>query len=261
MIMSSTAFRFVLVLAAAFTAMPSAAEEDPVYLGTAGNYAILTKTGISTVPTSAIIGDIAVSPIAATAITGFSLTRDSTGTFFTSSQLTGRAYSADATAPTPTDLTTAVSDMEAAYTYAAGLVSQGANKTNIGAPVGTLGGEGFGSNVTQLTPGVYTFTTSVNIGADLHLSGTATDVFIFRTTGDLKQVEGTEMILDGGVLAKNVFWQIAGHAEIGIGAHFEGILLVKTSILFETGSSLYGRALSQTACDLQVATITQPSAK
>ena len=85
----------------------------PVNLGTAGNFAILAKSGISTVPTSAVTGDMGVSPIAATAMTGFSLILDSTGTFSTSSQVTGKAYAADYTSPTPSNLTTAVSNMEA----------------------------------------------------------------------------------------------------------------------------------------------------
>jgi hypothetical protein len=267
MIMSSTAFRFVLVLAAAFTAMPSAAEEDPVdpvILGAAGNYVILSKSGISTVPPSTITGNIAVSPIAATAMTGFSLVENPVGKYFESAQVVkgdniGRAFSADATPPTPAHLTTAVSNMEAAYTDAASRPSQ-EGKNEIGAPVGTLGGELYGSSTNKLAPGVYTFTSNVIIGYNLHLSGSATDVFIFRTTGNLNQVGGTQVILHGGALAKNVFWQVAGSAEIGDGAHMQGILLVKTSILFKTGSILDGRALSQTACDLQVATITQPSA-
>src|SRR5665647_2180802 len=60
----------------------------PVSLGTAGQFAILAKSGISTVPTSDITGDIGVSPIAATAITGFSLIADSTNVFSTSVQVT-----------------------------------------------------------------------------------------------------------------------------------------------------------------------------
>jgi hypothetical protein len=52
---------------------------DTVLLGAAGNYVILAKTGISTVHTSGITGDIAVSPIAAAAITGFDLTMASSG--------------------------------------------------------------------------------------------------------------------------------------------------------------------------------------
>lgn len=70
-----------------------------------------------------IAGNVAVSPIAATALTGFSLTLDSTGTFSTSSQVTGKLYGASYSAPTPATLTTAVSDMETAYTDAAGRIS------------------------------------------------------------------------------------------------------------------------------------------
>jgi hypothetical protein len=36
----------------------------------------------------------------------------------------------------------------------------------------------------------------------------------------------------------------------------EGILLVKTDVIFKTGSSLSGRILAQTRADLQMATIT-----
>ena len=53
-------------------------------------------------------------------------------------------------------------------------------------------------------------------------------------------------------------WQIAGHVEAGEGAHLEGIFLVKTAVLFKTASSLNGRVLTQTSCDLQMATIVQP---
>merc|ERR1740133_394475 len=68
-----------------------------------------------------INGDIAVSPIAATAITGFSLILDSTTTFSKSTMVKDehKAYAADYTSPTSTKLTTAVGDMETAYTAAA----------------------------------------------------------------------------------------------------------------------------------------------
>jgi hypothetical protein len=49
----------------------------PVNLGAAGRFAILSKSGVSTVPGSMVTGDIGVSPIAASAITGFSQTLDS----------------------------------------------------------------------------------------------------------------------------------------------------------------------------------------
>jgi hypothetical protein len=46
-----------------------------------GGHAILAKTDISTMPASSITGDIAVSPITATAITGFDLSLDSEESF------------------------------------------------------------------------------------------------------------------------------------------------------------------------------------
>jgi hypothetical protein len=67
----------LLLLSAVAFVNAATASIDTVELGTAGNYVILTKTGISTVPTSAITVDSAVSPIAATAITGFGLVMDS----------------------------------------------------------------------------------------------------------------------------------------------------------------------------------------
>ena len=59
--------------------------------------------------------------------------------------------------------------------------------------------------------------------------------------------------------AKNIFWQVAGSVIVGAGAHMEGIILAKTSVLFETGSSLNGRVLAQTACALQMVNITEPT--
>ena len=91
----------------------------PVNLRTAGNYVILAKSGISTIPTSAIVGDIGVSPIDQTAITGFSLIADPSNVFATSSQVTGRIFAADFADPTPSNLTTAVGDKETAYIDAA----------------------------------------------------------------------------------------------------------------------------------------------
>src|SRR5450759_1005553 len=92
-----------------------------VNLGTAGDFVILAKTAVSTTGTTAITGDIGLSPAAASFITGFGLVMDATGTFSTSVPLilvTGKVYASDYTPPTPAKMTTAVSDMEAAYTDA-----------------------------------------------------------------------------------------------------------------------------------------------
>jgi hypothetical protein len=234
-------------------------KEAGVDLLTAGDYVILTKTGISTVPDSAITGDIAVSPISAEAMTGFSLSMDSGNEFSTSTQMVGKAFAANYASPIPTHLTTAVSEMETAYTDAGGRPNPDAARIDLG--TGVLGGA-YGGATAKLTPGVYTFGTDVNVAETIYFEGSGlgagqgdTDVFIIQMTGNLKQAANTEVILTGGALAKNIFWQVAGAVTVGAGAHMEGILLVKTDVLFETGSSLSGRVLAQTACNLQKATI------
>ena len=89
-----------------------------VDLGAAGNYVILAKTAITNIPTSAVTGDMGLSPAATSYITGFALT-DATG-YATSPQVTGKIYAADMADPTPINLTTAVENMITAYNDAAG---------------------------------------------------------------------------------------------------------------------------------------------
>jgi hypothetical protein len=219
----------------------------PVLLGTAGNYVILTKTGVSTVPASVITGNVAVSPAATTYLTGFSLTKVGT-TSATSTQVTGTLYGADMTAPTSSNLTTAVSDMETAYTDAAGRVTP--DFLNQGS--GELGGS-------TLAPGLYTFTTGVTMSSDVTIAGGSTDVWIFQIPGTLNMSSAKNIILSGGAKAKNIFWQVAGFVEIGTNAHFEGIILSQTEIRLKTGASINGRALAQTAVTLDQSTVTQPA--
>ncbi|CAE8671767.1 unnamed protein product [Polarella glacialis] len=152
--------KFVLIAALGAIASVSAAGPAAVNLGKAGTYAILSKSGISTVPTSAITGNIGVSPIASTAITGFSLKMDSTNRSATSTQVTGSVYAADYAAPTPEDLTVTIGDMEIAYTDAAGRTPP--DHLNLGS--GDLGGKTLG-------PGLYKFGSSVIIPTDCTISG------------------------------------------------------------------------------------------
>jgi hypothetical protein len=172
-----------------------------VDIGSACNYAILAKSGISTVPTSAITGNIAVSPIASGAITGFSQVMDSSKEFSTASQFTGKAFAADYGAPTPGHLTTAVYDMEDAYTDALQLPNTDAKRENIGG--GTIGGH-------TLFPGVYTFTTGVAITSDITFDGGRYDVFIIQIGASLTQAANTQVILAGCAQTKNIFWQVTG---------------------------------------------------
>ncbi len=219
-----------------------------VDLGTAGNYAILSKTGISTTGTTHITGDIAVSPESLTAITGFSETLDSGGTFATSALVTGELFAADMTAPTPIDLTTAVSDMETAYTDAAGRVTP--DFTELGA--GEIGG-------LTLDPGLYKWGTGVLVTSDVTLNGSATDVWIFQIGQDLKLEDGKAVVLTGGALPENVFWQVAGEVTLQAGTTFNGIVLSQTGIILKSGAVFNGRALAQTAVTLISNDVNEPA--
>jgi len=221
----------------------------PVNLHTAGNYAILAKSGISTVPPSAVTGDIGVSPIDATAITGFSLILDGTGKFSTSSQLTGKAYAATYAVPTPAILTMAVGDMQTAYLDAEGRTLP--DFTELGS--GNIGGM-------TLAPGLYKWGTSVTIPTDVTLAGGPNAVWIFQIGGNLTIAGATKVILSGGAQVQNIFWQVAGGVGVDLGttSQFDGIILAKAGINLQTGASLHGRLLAQTAVTLDANAVTSP---
>ena len=226
----------------------------PVILGTAANYAILAKTGVDTKPTSAVTGNVGVSPAAATYLTGWSQTANGAPiTYSTSVQVVTpyQLHAADYTGGTTSnDLTIAVLNMQAAYTDAAGRTATSAATTNVGA--GTL------TDLT-LVPGVYEWGSNVTIPTDLTLSGAATDVWIFKVAGTLDMASAKSVILAGGASAKNIFWQVSGAVTIGTGTHFKGIILGQTSITMGTNSSINGRLLAQTAVNLDATTVTQPA--
>ena len=219
----------------------------PVVLGTAGDYVILAKTGISTVPTSAITGDIGLSPAAASYLTGWGLVLDSTGVFATSSQVTGKVYAANYAPPTPSNLTTAVNDMLTAYTDAAG---RAPDYTELGA--GNIGGM-------TLPPATYKWSTGVLIPTSVTLNGGPNDVWIFQIAKGITMSSGAKVILTGGALPKNIFWQSAGVVAIGTTAHMEGVILSQTGITLNTGASVNGRLLAQTAVTLNNNAVTQPA--
>jgi hypothetical protein len=220
----------------------------PVLLGTAGDFVILAKSGITNVPQSTITGDIGVSPIAAESMTGFSLIADSSNQFATSTEVTGRVYAATYASPTPVKMTTAISDMETAYTDASGRVNPNFNELN----TGLIGG-------LTLAPGLYKWTSNVELSDDVTINGGSNDTWIFHSTGSVNIAANKKIILAGGAQAANIVWVIAGEMTVLAGAHLEGIVIVKTAANFVTGASLNGRVLAQTAVSLQKNTITQRS--
>jgi Ice-binding-like len=213
----------------------------PVSLGTAGTFAILSKSGVTDVYASAVTGDVGTSPITGAAL------------LLTCGEVSGKMYVVDAAGPSCAIkhgpfLTTVIGDMETAYTDAAGRTSP--NFTELGA--GEVGG-------LTLVPGLYKWGTGLLISTDVTLSGGPNDVWIFQVAGTLDQANATRITLAGGALAKNIFWQVAGAVTIGTTAHFEGVVLGQTLIAVNTGASVNGRLLAQTAVTLQMNAVTQPA--
>jgi len=217
-----------------------------VDLGTAANFVILAKSAISTIPNSAITGDVGLSPAATSYMTGFSLT-DWTG-YATSDQVTGFLYAADMASPTPSILTTAVSDMETAYVDAAGRP----NPDFVNLLSGDISG-------LTLEPGLYKWDNTVIINSFVTLSGGQDDVWIFQISEGITMAAGASVILDGSVQPQNIFWQAFGDVVLGTEAHLEGIVLSSTAINLGTGATVNGRLLSQTAVTLDQSTVTQPT--
>ncbi|MBC8046903.1 MAG: DUF3494 domain-containing protein [Fimbriimonadaceae bacterium] len=212
-----------------------------VDLGAAGKFVILSKSGITDAYPSVITGNVGTSPITGAAI------------HLTCTEVTGAIYSVDAAGPLPcalinaSGLTTAVSDMQTAYTDAAGRPDP--DFFNLGA--GNIGGM-------TLTPGLYKWTSGLIIPTDIMLSGGPHDIWIFQIDGTLKLSSAVQMTLSGGARPKNIYWQVAGAVSLGTTSHFEGILLGKTAIHMKTGATLKGRMFAQTAVTLEMNTVTKP---
>jgi len=226
----------------------------PVLLGAAGTFAILTKAAITDVSPSIISGDVGATPISGTAIgvTCAEVNAVVPGTIFDNDggYTGGGAPDVTCRVTDAPSLDAARVAMEAAFTDAAGRTAGVGPFLNLGG--GTLAG-------LTLVPGVYTWGSNVTIPTDLTLSGGANDVWIFQITGTLDIATGKKVLLSGGALAKNIFWQVAGVVTLQAGSQFEGIILAQTNIAMVTGASANSRLLAQTAVTLQQNTVTQPA--
>jgi hypothetical protein len=219
----------------------------PVGLGSASTFVILAKSATSNVPTSAITGNIGLSPAAASFITGLSLVHTAGTASATSAQVTGTIFAADYAVPTPANLTTAIGDMQTAYTTAAGRTLP----DHVGLGAGNIGG-------LTLPPGLYKWSNSVTIPVNVTLSGSANDTWIFQIAGGLTIAAAKRVVLSGGALPQNVVWQVAGIVSLGTTSHFEGVVLGKTQITLGTGASVNGRLFAQTQVTLAGNAVVQP---
>lgn len=219
-----------------------------VNLGTAGDFVILTKTGISTTGTTLVTGHIGVTPATSTAITGFSPTMDASGEFATSDYVVGNIYAADYAPPTPDYVSTAMSDQEEAFTNAMGMTTDVINELGAGDISGMT-----------LVPGLYKWGTGLLITNEgVTLEGGPNDTWVFQIADDFTVSNDAQITLAGGANVDNIYWITSTQALIGSNVDFKGNLLAQTLISLTNGSNVDGRLLSQSEVTLDASTVTIP---
>jgi hypothetical protein len=204
--------------------------QPTIELGAASNFVVLAGSLVSNIPTSAVTGNIGLSPSAGSMITGLG-----------GNEVTGGIYTVYATGPAGSTqdvvgLTAAKGDLTTAYNTAAGRTS-----TDIVLLAGNIGG-------LTLTPGLYKSSGSLEISSGnltFDAKGNSEAVFIIQIASSLTTSSGRKVILKGGALASNIFWQVGTSATLGTTSVFKGSIMADQSISLNTGARIEGRLLAR----------------
>jgi hypothetical protein len=195
-----------------------ATAQTSVVLGSTSTLAVLAGASVTSTGATVITGNMALSP--GSSIGGFP-----------PGILNGVQHINDATSDQ------AKLDLTAAYNDLAGRTS-----TDIVTLSGNIGG-------LTLTPGLYKSTSSLAISSgDLTLDakGNANAIFVIQIATTLTTTSGRKVILSGGALAANIYWQVGSSATFGTTSAFKGNVLAMQSITMNTGATIDGRLLART---------------
>ena len=193
-------------------------EMQSVPMGKTSNFAILAGAAVTSTGETNITGDLGLSP--GTSVGGFP-PGILIGTQLINDEIANQAKL----------------DLTIAYNDAAGRTSK--DMVTLSGNIGGL----------TLTPGLYKSTSSLEISSGdvtFDAKGNADAVFIIQIASSLTTTPGRKVILTGGALASNIFWQVSSSASFGTTTVFKGTVMALESITFDTGATLEGRALART---------------
>ena len=186
-----------------------------VNLGTADSFSVLAGSTVTNTGPTIMSGDLGLSP--GSSVTGAPV-------------VLGQTHVDDHVA------IGAKNDLTTAYNDAAARPSNGSAGTE-------LAGQSF-------TPGTYSATSSLLLSSGsvtLNAQGDPNAVFIFQVGSTLTTGSNTSVHLAGGAQACNVFWQVGSSATLGTGTQFVGTVMALASVTANTGATIQGRLLAQTA--------------
>jgi hypothetical protein len=192
-------------------------QQNAIPLAGAVNFTILAGSAVTNTGPTTVNGDIGLSP--GSSVGGFP-----------PGILVGTQHINDVT------VNQAKIDLTTAYNDAMGRVC-----TDIVTLSGNIGG-------LTLTPGLYKSTSSMAISSGdvtFDAKGNANAVFIIQIASSFTTTSGRKVILAGGALASNIYWQVGSSATFGTTSVLKGNFFVMQSITFNTGATLDGRALTR----------------
>ncbi len=223
----------ILTLVTALT-FPNLSFGQAPNLGTASSYALFTAVG-------------AFGNNGATMVTGNVGTNSGAFTGFPPGVVIGETHVADAASQQ------AANDVISAYNQLTALDCAAASP--ISASIGGL----------TLTPGVYCQSGPASASdltgvLTLDGGGDPNAIFIIKLSGAFSTATNSSIVLINGASFENVYFQVNGAVNLGIGSMFGGTILANGAISLLTGASLQGRALSIAgAINLNANTVNAPA--